>query len=128
MKSYQIYEILETFEKMWTDRRFTLKAKINMGQEFINAMPPVALASNSKNTMAAAKEYMMETMKRALLDEQAKRNVEPKNKQTQSKSSNKTSVDKQKQTPSSDNKDESGGRTTVAKAPKASEKRGSKKQ
>lgn len=125
MKPYEIYAVIEAFDKMWGDNRFTLEAKARMAQEYVNSLPPAALSSSSKTTHAAVKEYIVGTVNGAL--DEAGRNAEQTNKTTESQPTKEGSLDGQEQAPASNNKDEARGRGKVAKAPGTPKKRGSKK-
>ena len=124
MKAYEIYAVIEAFDKMWNDQRFTLGAKTQMAQEFVNSLPPAALAS-AKTTHNAVKEYIVSTVNGAL--DEAQRNAEQRKQTTESKSSKEASLDGQEQAPASNNKDEAGGRGKVGKTPSNAKKRGGKK-
>ncbi|MEE4247795.1 MAG: hypothetical protein V2I33_20535 [Kangiellaceae bacterium] len=126
MKPSEIYGYIEDFDKMFNDDRFTIEARLAMGGEFMRSLPPASLVTSASQTYRAAHNYMAARMQGAL-DAKAKRDAEPKVETTESKPTEKASVDEGKQTPSSNNANEDGRRSTVGKAPSNATKRRGKK-
>ena len=126
MKPSELYQLIEVFDKMFGDERFTKQARLAMGQEFIASLPPASLIKNSTNTHLAARNYMAAVMQGAI-NEQAKRIDESKVEKTSSKPTNQASVDRQEHGHASDKKDEGRGRRKVAKTPGTPENSGIKK-
>lgn len=126
MKPSELYQLIEVFDKMFTDERFTLQARLAIGQEFINSMPPASLVKSGANTHSAVRNYMAAVMQGAI-NEQAKRVNEPKVEETSSEPTNQASMDRQEHGHASNKTDEGGRRGKVAKAPGTPKKRGGKK-
>ena len=62
MKPYDYYEALKTFDSMWPDSLLATEAKVKISDEFINTMPPLALAKTCANTRACVLEIMQQTV------------------------------------------------------------------
>lgn len=126
MKPNELYQLIEQFDKMFTDERFTEEARIAMGREFLNSLPPASLVTSGSKTYQAVHNYIAANLQGAI-NGQAQRNDEPKVEQAKSQPTDQASVDGREHAHASDKKDESGGRGKVAKTPGASAKRGRKK-
>tara|TARA_B100000035_G_C20952190_1_gene532469 strand:+ start:684 stop:1079 length:396 start_codon:yes stop_codon:yes gene_type:complete len=128
LKPYEIYGVIEHFDKLINDERFTLEARAAMGREYLNSLPPASLNTSSASTHNAVREYVITKLNSIHeVIHGAERNTKSKVEEIKSQPSEKTSVDKAEQTPAPDNTDEAGGRTKVAKAPSNAKKRGRKK-
>lgn len=125
MKPYEIYSFLEHFDKIITDQRWSLEGKILMGTELLQAMPPASLVGSAKHTHSAVRHSIAAQLE--ILSNEAKRAAESKVEKTTSEPEDKGSMDGRKQTPASDNKDETGGRSKVGKTPKNAKGSRSKK-
>jgi hypothetical protein len=126
MKPSEIYGYIEHFDKMFNDERFTIDARLAMGNEFMRSLPPASLVTSASQTYMAAHNYMAARMQGAL-DAKTKRDTEPKVKAAKGKPTEKASVDGGKQTSPSNNANEDGRRSTVGKAPSDAKKRRGKK-
>jgi hypothetical protein len=126
MKPTELYQLIEVFDKMFTDDRFTLEARLAMGSEFLNSMPPASLIKSSSTTYRIVHNYIAAVMQGAI-DGQAKRVNEPEVKQATSKPTDQASMDGKEHAHASNKTDEGRGRGKVAKTPGAPAKRGRKK-
>ena len=129
MKPYEIYEqVLVNFDRMWNDERFTPQAKVDMAQEWIRSLPPISLVNPSSTTYRAVSEVIMKTVEEAVRHvQEAQRGDQQKEQKAKGKSSDQASMDGQEHAHAPDQTHESGRRGKVAKAPRASTKRGRKK-
>lgn len=126
MKPSEIYGYIEDFDKMFNDERFTIEARLAMGNEFMRSLPPASLVTSASQTYMAAHNYMAARMQGAL-DAKTKRDAKSEVKAAESKPAEKASVDRGKQTSSSNHANEDGRRSTVGKAPSDAKKRRGKK-
>lgn len=126
MKPSEIYGYIDDFDKMFNDERFTIEARLAMGNEFMRSLPPASLVTSATQTYMAAHNYMAARMQGAL-DAQTKRDAEPEVKKAKGKPAEKASVDGEEQASSSNNANEDGRRSTVGKAPSDAKKRRGKK-
>jgi uncharacterized protein (DUF1800 family) len=127
LKSYELYELIEVFDKLMSDKRFTTNARIAMGQEFISSLPPASLIKNASQTYMIVHNYMASVLQGAIANEQAKSSSQSKVKETSSSTTDKTSVDRKEYASASNKTDESRGRGKMAKTSGTPAKRGSKK-
>ena len=115
MKSYELYQLIAVFDQMMKDERFTAQARINMGQEFINAMPPASLVKSASQTYMMMRNYMAVTLQGAVQYGQTKSDDEPEVKTPSSSTPDKTSMDGKEHAHASNKTDEAGGRRKVGK-------------
>lgn len=127
MKPYEIYNYLEHFDKILKDQRWSIDGKLLMGNELLQSMPPATLVGNSKHTYQAVRHSIAAQLE--VLANETKRVAEQEVEETTSQPEDKTSMDRGKQTPASDNKNEAGRRSKVGSTPKnAKGSRGKKSQ
>ena len=106
MKPWDIYSLINPFQTMMADRRFSDEAKLKMAIEWANQLPPESLIPGSKNARRVLMELINETI----------RQIQPKQSPTKSNSETQTKVETGKQKQPSDSKNEDGGRRKMAKA------------
>jgi hypothetical protein len=128
LKPYEIYGVIEHFDKLIADERFTLQARAAMGREYLNSLPPASLNTSSASTHNAVREYIV-TKLNSIHEvlHGAERNAKQKVEEIKSQPTEKASVDRAEQAPAPDNTDEAAGRTKVGKTPSNAKKRGRKK-
>ena len=115
MKSYELYQLIEVFDQMMKDERFTKQARINMGQEFINAMPPASLVKSASQTYMMVRNYMAVILQGAVQNGQTESDDKSKVKTPSGSTPDKTSMDGKEHAHASDKTDEAGGRRKVGK-------------
>jgi hypothetical protein len=115
LKSYELYQLIEVFDQMMKDERFTKQARINMGQEFINSMPPASLVKSAAQTYMVVRNYMAAVLQGAVQNGQTESAPKPEVKTPSSGTPDKASMDGKEHAHASDKTDETGGRRKVGK-------------
>lgn len=119
MKPIEIFDYVEQFDKMFKDERFTLEARVQMGRELLNSLPPASLIRSSSHTYMATHNYISAMLQGAI--NAAERNTQQDQQSTESQTTKESSLDTGQHAHASNQTDESGRRRemgTPSGAPK----------